>query len=175
MLLWHVGGAVFLFRVLFKDPGVDLRFLAGGALLPDAVDALVGLAQSSEPFASGHFYGHSLLLAVAVLAVGMWVTNRGSIRRRRAVAAAVGIMFHLLLDGMWLWPEVLLWPLAGGGLLAGSPGDWSGLPGSLLGNPLRMAQEAAGLIYLVWLFGRAGISDPARRSRLWRTGTIATC
>ena len=172
MLFWHVGGSVLLFRVLFKDPGVDLRFLAAGALLPDAVDVIVGLTRNSEPFASGRFYGHSLLFALAVLAVGMWVTDRGSARRRAAVAVAVGIMFHLLLDAMWLWPEVLLWPLGGGGFLTGSPGDWSGLPGSLLDNPARLAQEAGGLAYLIWLSGRAGLSDATRRSRLWRTGTI---
>ena len=174
MLFWHVGGAVFLFRTLFKDPRVDLRFLASGALLPDAVDVLTGLVRSPEPFVTGRFYGHSLLFAVAVLAVGMWATARGSPRRRRAVAAAVGIMFHLLLDAMWLWPEVLLWPLGGGGFLAGSPGDWSGLPDSLLASPLRLAQEAAGVLYLIRLAGRARLSDRARRSHLWRTGTITT-
>lgn len=174
MLFWHVGGAVCLFRILFKDPGVDLRFLAVGALLPDAVDALFGLARRSEPFVSGRFYGHSLLFAAAVLAVGMLVTNRGSSRRGRAMAAAVGVMFHLLLDAMWLWPDVLLWPLGGGGVLAGSPGDWSGLRESLLDNPLRLVQEVAGLVYLASLFRRAGLSDAARRSRLWRTGTITT-
>ena len=172
MLFWHVGGAVFLFRALFKDPGVDLRFLAAGAVLPDAVDMAVGLVQTPEPFMAGRFYGHSLLLAGVMLAVGILVTNRGAVNRRRAVAAAVGIMFHLLLDAMWLSPGVLLWPLAGGGFLTGSQGDWSGLPESLLANPLRLMQEAVGLIYLVWLFGRARLSDPARRFRLWRTGTI---
>ena len=58
MLFWHVGGAVLLFRVLFKDLGVDLRFLTAGALL---------------------------------------------------------------LDAMWLWREVLLWPPAGGGFLTAAP------------------------------------------------------
>lgn len=167
MLFWHVGGAVFLFRLLFRDPGVDLRFLAAGALLPDAVDLIAGLLRDPEPFLGGRFYGHSLFFAAAVLAAGMLATDRGSARRRRAVAAAVGIMFHLLLDAMWLWPEVLLWPLPDGGWPAGSPGDWS-----LPADPARLALEAAGLIYLVRLSARAGLSDPERRSHLWRTGRI---
>lgn len=167
MLFWHVGGAVFLFRLLFRDPGVDLRFLAAGALLPDAVDLIVGLLRDPEPFLTGRFYGHSLSFAAAVLAVSMWATVRGSARRRRAVAVAVGIMFHLLLDAMWLWPEVLLWPLPDGGLPAGSPGDWS-----LRADPARLAQEAAGLVYLIWLSVHAGLTDPGRRSHLWRTGGI---
>lgn len=174
MLFWHLGGAVFLFRALFKDPGVDLRFVAAGAVLPDAVDAIIGLLPHSERFVSGSSYGHALVFALAVLVVGMWVTDRRTGNRRRAVAAAVGIMFHLLLDSMWLTPDVLLWPLAGGGLLEGDPGDWSGLPSSLFGNPVRIAQEVVGLAYLIRLGHRAGLADPARRSRLWRTGTIAT-
>ena len=122
---------------------------------------------------TGRSYGHALVFALAVLVVGMWVTDRRTGNRRRAVAVAVGIMFHLLLDLMWLMPEVLLWPLAGGGLLEGGPGDWSGLPASLFGNPVRMAQEAGGLAYLIRLGHRAGLADPGRRSRLWRTGTIS--
>ena len=173
MLFWHLGGAVFLFRALFKDSGADLRFVAAGAVLPDAVDAIIGLLPHSERLVTGRSYGHALVFALAVLVVGMWVTDRRTGNRRRAVAAAVGIMFHLLLDLMWLMPEVLLWPLAGGGLLEGGPGDWSGLPASLFGNPVRMAQEAGGLAYLIRLGHRAGLADPGRRSRLWRTGTIS--
>ena len=167
MLFWHVGGTVLLFRLLFRDPGVDLRFLVAGALLPDAVDVIAGLLRDTEPFVAGRLYGHSLFFAAAVLAVGMLATDRGSPYRKRAVAAAVGIMFHLLLDAMWLWPEVLLWPLPDGSLPAAAPGDWSLPP-----DPARLAQEAAGLIYLIWLSARTGLSDPDRRSQLWRTGTV---
>lgn len=172
MVFWHVGGAVFLFRLLFRDPGVDLRFLASGAFLPDAVDLLVGVVQAQEPGVTGRSYGHSLLVAVALLAVGMLTTERGGAGRKRAVVLAVGAMFHLLLDAMWLWPEVLLWPLVGGFSPAGAPGDWTGFPGSLTGDPARLVQEAAGLVYLTWLLRRAGLSDGAKRSRLWRTGVI---
>ena len=167
MLFWHVGGAVFLFRLLFRDPGVDLRFLLAGALLPDAVDLIAGLLRDPDPLLTGRFYGHSLFFAAAVLAVGMLATDRGRVGRKRAVVLAVGIMFHLLLDAMWLWPEVLLWPLPEGGLLEGRPGDWSMRP-----DPARLTQEAAGLVYLIWLSARSRLSDPARRAQLWRTGTI---
>ena len=48
MLFWHVGGAVFLFRALFKDPDVDLRFLMAGAVLPDVIDITVGLSDPAR-------------------------------------------------------------------------------------------------------------------------------
>ena len=174
MLFWHVAGAVFLFRTLFKDPGVDLRFLAAGAVLSDVIDVPVGLVLHVEPFRSGRVYGHTLLFAVAILMVGMWITRPRSGARKRAIAVAVGVMFHLLLDWMWVTPDLLLWPLSGWALPTGIVGDWSGWPGSLLHNPARPAQEVGALAYLLWLGHRAGLFEPAHRSRLWRTGTITT-
>lgn len=172
MLFWHVGGAVFLFRRVFRDPHVDLRFLVAGALLPNLVDLPVGMVLHAEPFRTGRGLGHTLLLSVAVMTVGMWVTRSRSKARRRAVAVAVGVMFHLLLDGMWTVPDLLLWPLPGWDFPTGAEGEWSGLPGSLLDQPIRLVQEAVGLAYLLWLGRRAGVSGPEGRSRLWRSGTI---
>ena len=172
MLLWHVGGAVFLFRTVFRDPDVDLRFLVAGAVLPNVVDLPVGLLLHAEPHRIGRGLGHTLVLAVALMTVGMWVTRVRSPARRRAVAVAVGVMFHLLLDGMWTVPDLLLWPLPGWDLPRGVSGEWSGLPGSVFEHPIRLGQEVAGLAYLVWLGHRARLVDPAWRSRLWRTGMI---
>lgn len=174
MLFWHIGGAVFLFRTLFKDPDVDLRFLAAGAILPDVIDLPIGLLLQADQFRTGRVYGHTLLFSIGVLMVGMWTTRPRSRDRQRGMAVAVGVMFHLLLDWIWVTPELLLWPLSGWGFPTGIEGDWSGLPGSLLHNPARPAQEVGGLAYLLWLGHRSGLSDPARRSRLWRTGTITT-
>ena len=172
MLFWHVGGAVFLFRMVFRDPHVDLRFLVAGAILPNVIDLLLGVSLQTEPHRIGRGLGHTLLLAAAVMAAGMGVTRARSTARRRAVAVAVGVMFHLLLDGMWVAPDVLLWPLAGSNLPGGLEGEWSGLPASLRKHPIRLVQEMVGLAYLVWLGRRGRLSDPTRRSRLWRTGII---
>ena len=43
MLFWHVGFSIFIFRYVYKDYEADLRYLAGGALLPDFVDFLFNL------------------------------------------------------------------------------------------------------------------------------------
>lgn len=163
---------MFLFRRVFRDPHVDLRFLVAGAVLPNVIDLLLGVSLHTEPYRIGRGLGHTLLLSAVVMAAGMWVTRPRSTARRRAVAVAVGAMFHLLLDGMWVVPDLLLWPLAGGRLPGGIEGEWSGLPASLLEHPAKLVQEAAGLAYLVWLGHRGRLGDPARRSRLWRTGVL---
>ena len=38
MLLWHLASITFLFRWIFRDPIVDVRFLAIGAVVPDVLD-----------------------------------------------------------------------------------------------------------------------------------------
>lgn len=172
MLLWHVAGAVFLFRRVFRDPHVDLRFLAAGAILPNLIDLLLGLVLHPEPHRIGRGPGHTLLVAAVAMLAGMWVTRPRTKSRKRAVALAVGVMFHLLLDGMWSAPDLVLWPLAGGRLPYGIEGEWSALPSSFQEHPIRLVQEALGLAYLVWLVRRGRLSDPERRSRLWRTGII---
>lgn len=172
MLFWHIGGAVFLFRWVFKDPLVDLRFLAAGALLPNVVDMAASIAVEAGWQGIGRGAGHTLLLSAVVMVLAMSVTRPRTRGRRRAVAVAVGVMFHLLLDGMWTAPELLLWPLAGWDLPSGFEAEWAGLPDSFLESPLRPVQELAGLGYLVWLGRRARLRDPALRSRLLRAGTI---
>ena len=172
MLFWHIGGAILLFRTLFKGSDIDLRFLVAGALLPGVIDLLLPLMFQSGQFGTGRVYGHTLLFSGVLLMVAVLITRPRSRNRRRGVAVAIGVLFHLLLDGTWVTPQLLLWPLSGWGFPTGIEGDWSGLPASLMGNPARAAQEVAGFVYLVWMARRAGLSDPVRRSRLWRTGTI---
>ena len=173
MLFWHAGGAVLLFRLLFRDPRGDLRFVALGAVLPNLVDGPAVWVLRGDPEGVGRPYGHTLLFAVAVLALAMLTTRRGSRRRGQATAGAAGVMFHLLLDGVWMAPGLLLWPMSGREL-AVLEGGWTGWTGAILAEPGRLLKEAAGLLYLGWLGHRAGLTDRERRSRFWRTGTVTT-
>ena len=113
MIFWHVGASVLMFRYLFRDPDVDLRFLAAGAIVPDVIDKSIGRVIWADYFQSGRIYAHTLVFFVLTLTVVMIATTRGSRGRRRWVAFSVGVMFHLILDGMWVVPETLLWPLFG--------------------------------------------------------------
>ena len=162
MLFWHLGGSLFLFRYLFRDPAVDVRFLMAGAVLPDLLDKPTGLVF----FGTGRVFGHALVFFAALLTAVLLLTRRGMPSRKRWVALAVGVMFHLLLDGMWTLRDTLLWPFFGWEFPAGIPNDWTTFRWSLL------AQEVAGLTYLLWLWRRYNLSDPARRRNLLKTGVI---
>lgn len=169
-MLWHLAGAVFLFRWIFRDPKVDVRFLSAGALLPDLIDLPLGTLVLVDRYSTGELWAHSLLVPSLAAAGVLVVTRRG--RRRRAWMALVsGWLFHLLLDGMWTSGEVFLWPFFGD-FPAGPRPYWSGLGGRLLSNPWLWVKELIGLLYLVGLWLRLGLSDPRVRGELFRTGRL---
>ena len=170
MIFWHVGGAVFLFRLVFKDPDADLRFLAIGALLPDAVEWVVGWWDPG----TGRLIGHSVAFCLGLLVAALMLTSRRSPSRKRAVVVAAGAILHLVLDLGWIDPQLLLWPMLGYELPAGIETDWSGLASLSTPGLLTIGQEAVGIAYLAWLARRAQLADPARRALLWRTGTVRT-
>lgn len=162
MLFWHLGGSLFLFRYLFRDPAVDVRFLMAGAVLPDLLDKPTGLFF----FGTGRVFGHTLVFFAVLLTAVLLLTRRGKPSRRRWMALAIGIMFHLLLDGMWTLRDTLLWPFFGWEFPSGVPNDWTTFRWSLL------FQEVAGLAYLLWLWRRYNLSAPNRRRNLLKTGVL---
>ena len=174
MIFSHLAGGTFLFRLVFKDPGVDLRFLALGALLPDIVEWAVGGLVASGGSASVRLAGHSLAFSVGLLVAALALTRRRGAARKRAVVVAVGVISHLVLDLAWIDPQLLFWPVLGPGLPAGIQTDWSGFPGSFLSAPLRIGFETVGLAYLWWLARKARLGDPRHRAGLWRSGKLRT-
>ena len=103
--------AVLVFRVVYRDPKVDLRLLALGAVLPNLIDKPLTLL-FPDTFPAGRTVAHTLAVSAAVMTVVLLATRRG--RRRRAfMAVAIGMLLHLALDAMWTEPEVLFWPVLG--------------------------------------------------------------
>jgi hypothetical protein len=112
VLFWHVGATLWLFRWIFRDPKVDIRFLFAGAILPDLIDLTIGTVVLADRYSTGELWFHSLLLPSIYMAGVVAMTRRG--RRRRAfMAVGIGWLFHLLLDGMWANQDVFLWPFFG--------------------------------------------------------------
>jgi hypothetical protein len=171
MLFWHMGATLWLFRWIFKDPKVDVRFLLAGAVLPDVVDLLVGTILFSERFSTGELWFHTLLLPSIYMVLVLLLTRRG--RRRRAfMAFGVGWLFHLILDGMWAEPEVLFWPFFGWEMPMGEAPFWPLAWERALSDPWRWVLEAIGLAYLVWLWFATGLNLKERRDGLVREGRL---
>lgn len=140
MILWFAGGACLAVLVVFGDPRIDLRWVALGALLPDLPLRLTPL--------------HSLPVCAAVLACVMAATRRGTARRRAALAVPIGMLLHLVLDGMWTRTDVFWWPFTGWSF------PFDGLP-SLDRPALVLAlQEAAGAVMLASARSRVRAARP---------------
>lgn len=165
MLLWHVGATTFLFRWIFRDPLVDLRFLAVGAVLPNLVDLPLAIALGF-PDDAHRLWAHGLLFPTALMTAVLVLTRRGP-RRKPWMALAVGVFFHLLLDLMWALPETLLWPFLGTSFSpmgVASLGDlWSSV------TWWGIAGEMGGLAYLAFVWGWA---PPEDRAGFARSGVL---
>jgi hypothetical protein len=172
MLFWHLGATLWLFRWIFRDPKVDVRFLLAGAVLPDVVDLMLGTVVLPETYSIGELWLHTLL-APTVYTIGVLLLTRRGRRRRAYMALGVGWLLHILLDGLWTDPEVLFWPFFGWELPAGEAPFWPLAWQRAWGDPWRWVIEFVGLGYLVWLWFAAGLNQRDRRDALVRTGRIA--
>jgi inner membrane protein len=171
VLFWHLGGTLWLFRWIFRDPKVDVRFLLLGAILPDLIDLPIGTLILADRYSTGELWFHSLSAAALYMAIVLLATRRG--RRRRAwMAVGVGWLLHLLLDGMWFNQEVFLWPFFGWEIPPAETPFWSLAWERALADPWRWVREAVGIAYLLWLWRVLGLSRPERRRETLTTGRL---
>lgn len=158
MVLWFLGGSWVAVWAVLQDPAVDYRLVMLGALLPDVVDGPLG----------GLRYAHTLAASVVVLLVVMLATHGRRPLRRRLLGIPIGMLIHLILDGMWTDTRAFWWPFRGWSLSGAGR-----LPSLAHPAGLVIAEEVAGALALWWCWVRFGLADPERRARFLRTGRLA--
>lgn len=138
--LGHLGLSLAAALVLARTvghPSVSPRLVLVGAILPDVIDkplALVG-------FGDGRSLAHTAVFALAL--VGFLAV----LPRTEFLGLSFGVAMHLLLDGMWGQPDVLLWPALGLGFPAGEirlSRFWE----TLLTDPVVFGGEVSGGLVL---------------------------
>jgi membrane-bound metal-dependent hydrolase YbcI (DUF457 family) len=154
MILWHLGITLLVVRYVFRDPDMDLRWVALGSVLPDIIDKPIGSVFFHGTFGTHRLFAHSLLFPVLVLAVVLAVTKRESGARRALMAVVIGAMFHLVLDAAWADPKAFWWPLLGFEFPEIADSAILPLLRAQVTNPMVWLGEAAGLAYLVYLWVR---------------------
>jgi hypothetical protein len=172
LVFGHVGLTIGLARVLSRE--VDVRWVAVAAMLPDIIDKpLRYFIAPAFTQSNTRTVGHSL----TVLLVGMVAVLLLRRTIRGAGVVALMLPMHLLLDSMWP-PDLrvsLLWPWAGHGFPPlyeeGLSGVWSHLIHNL-SDPVNLAGELGGMVVLGYLWRWCGLSSPARRAHVWKTGML---
>ena len=113
MILWFAGVSFVFVWWVFRTPALDYRLVMLGSVLP------VG-----EVVFGGPRLLHTLLAPVALLTIIMLATQKRRLVRRRWIGVAIGMLMHLVLDGIWARKEVFWFPFFG----FASGDAWNGLP-----------------------------------------------
>jgi hypothetical protein len=171
MLFWHLGATLWLFRWIYRDPKVDVRFLLLGAILPDLIDLPLGTVFLADRYSSGELWSHTLVVPSVYMALVLLVTRRGR-KRRALMAVGIGWLFHLLLDGMWTDPQVFFWPFFGWEVPSGETPFWPLAWDRAWSDPWRWALGSVGLGYLSWLWFAVGLNEKTARRAVVRTGRL---
>lgn len=156
MILWFAGASFVFVWWVFRSPALDYRLVMLGSLLPIG-DVVFG----------GPRWLHALSAPVALLAVLMLATQKRRLVRRRWIGLPIGMLMHLVLDGIWARPKVFWWPFLGPGFPDG------GLPEFEHPLAISLALELVGIVCLVWAWRAFGMSDRTTRDRFLRTGQLS--
>jgi hypothetical protein len=155
MILWFAGVSFVFVWWVFRSPALDYRLVMLGSILP------VG-----EVVLGGPRLMHTLLGPVALLVLIMLATQKRRLVRRRWIGIPIGMLMHLVLDGIWARAHVFWWPFLGTDFGSG------GLPELGHSFGLTVLFELAGLVCLVWAWKAFDFSDKATRERFLRTGHL---
>ena len=82
-----------------------------GAVLPDLIDKPLGLFFFQDSIGYGRIFGHALLAALVLLALGVMVWKW--LKSPVVMGVAVGVVSHQVLDLMWREPQNWLYPFYG--------------------------------------------------------------
>jgi len=153
---WFVALSVLGVWNVFRSPGLDYRFVIGGALLP-----------LTEALLSGPRLLHTMLGSVVLLGVVMAGTQRRRLQRRRLLGLPIGTFAHLVLDGVWARGRLFWWPFLGTSFGRGQVPELSH-------GTFGLVLEAVGIAALWWGWRAFGLGDEVRRSAFLRTGRLQT-
>lgn len=156
MIFWFAGVTFVFVWWVFRSPALDYRLVMLGAILPVGEFAF-----------GGPRVLHTLLAPVALLAVLMLATQKRRLVRRRWIGLPIGMLVHLVLDGIWTRPDVFWWPFTG---VDFPPGQ---LPEVEHPVGVIVLFEAIGIGCLVWAWRAFGMADRATRDRFLRTGQLS--
>jgi hypothetical protein len=154
VFFWFIATAVVTIGFVFRDPNFDNRLLIVGSVLP-GIEVVFGGARAL----------HSITVSIALLAVVMLTTERGSRMRKTLLGLPIGMILHLVFDAAWNDTDTFWWPFTG------IEFSDEGIPISDRGL-VSVALEVVGIVVCVWLWRTNGLSDATRRRRFLSDGRL---
>lgn len=140
-------------RELNSKSSIDYRIVLVGSILPDIIDKPIGAYLFRSTFHNSRIFAHTLLFSVLLILIGLYVVYE----RRKGEILILGTcsFIHLILDSMWLYPDILFWPCFGWRFPARPEGNWlqSDMV-RLVTDPSYYLSELIGFIIIVYYFIR---------------------
>lgn len=156
MFFWFIATAIVTVGYVFRDPSFDNRLLIVGSVLP-GVEVVFGGARAL----------HSVTISIALLAIVMLTTARGSRIRKTLLGLPIGMFLHLVFDAAWNDTDTFWWPFTGIGF------SDEGIPIADRGA-LSVVLEVIGIIGCAWLWRRNALGDRDNRRRFLEDGRLMT-
>jgi membrane-bound metal-dependent hydrolase YbcI (DUF457 family) len=85
---------------------IDYRYALIGSLLPDIIDKPLMLLLSNSPIHSARYFAHSLIFSILILLISIFLILY--FKSIKFLILTLCSYIHLLLDKIWLQPEVFL-------------------------------------------------------------------
>ena len=95
-------------RLKKANKHIDYRLVLIGSILPDIIDKLAINLFGDGSLHSGRIFAHSMLIVLLISGAGLLLWKKS----KKLWLATLGLcsLVHLLLDSMWLYPNILFWP-----------------------------------------------------------------
>ena len=129
----------------------DYRMVLIGSILPDIIDKPIGAFFFRSTFHNTRIFAHTLLFSASLILLGIFLLLKKNSNKFLLLGAGTSI--HLLLDSMWLYPGILLWPYFGLKFPVRTDSNWLGSDFyMLLHNPSYYIPEIIGFIIIAYYF-----------------------
>lgn len=155
----HLGPAVAAVRIgekilgksTEKELNIDYRFVLVGAVLPDLIDKPIGMFFLRNVFHNSRLFAHAIIFAVILTAIGIYRNYK--YKKNGILMLGIGSFIHQILDSMWHFPKIALWPFLGLKFPTRAEGRWvSDDFTRLISDPTCYGPELIGLIIILYFF-----------------------
>lgn len=101
---------------------IDYRVVLIGSILPDIIDKPIGAGLFRNTFHNSRIFGHTLIFSLLFILIGLYRLKRCG--KNNVLLLGICSSIHLVLDSMWLYPNILFWPYFGWKFPARPEGNW---------------------------------------------------
>jgi inner membrane protein len=109
-------------RDLSSKTLIDYRVVLVGAILPDIIDKPIGAYLFRSTFHNSRIFAHTLAFSAILIFIGLYRLFKQ--RKNNILILGLCTSIHLILDSMWLYPGILLWPCYGLRFPQRAEGNW---------------------------------------------------